>query len=319
MKILLVDDTRTERLIMTAYLNKLGHEVVLGENGQQAVELYQREMPDLVIMDVVMPVMDGHQAAREIRARSQDWVPIIFLSGRVGPEDIAAGIHAGGDDYLAKPVNHTVLEAKMKAMQRIAVMRHQLLDVTHELEMANSELKQLVNVDGLTGLSNRRHMEEALRIEIARCTRNQSPLTIALVDVDHFKAYNDHYGHLEGDDCLKKVAEALRSICKRPTDVVARYGGEEFALILTDTPPDGAIKMAELANQSVRDLKIPHLKSSAADVCTVSVGVYSCIPQPGEKADLLLERADSLLYKAKNSGRNHVESGMCKLLQKMRS
>lgn len=314
MKILLVDDTKTERLIMTSYLTKLGHEVVLGENGNQAVKLYHAEQPDLVIMDVIMPEMDGYEAARAIRANNMDWVPIIFLSGRVGPEDIAEGINAGADDYLAKPVDHTVLEAKMKAMQRIAAMRHQLLDVSRELKKANAELKQLVNVDGLTGLSNRRHMDKTLSMEMARCMRYHQPLTIILTDVDHFKAYNDNYGHLEGDDCLKKVAAALQGVCKRTTDVVARYGGEEFALILTDTSPQGAEIMGEAVRKAVEDLQIPHAHSPVSNVCTVSVGVYTCIPQQSEVIDTLLEKADSFLYRAKESGRNRVDIGFCELV-----
>lgn len=314
MKILLVDDTKTECLIMTAYLEKLGHQVVLGNNGKQAVDLYQTEQPDLVIMDVIMPEMDGFQAARAMRAENTDWVPIIFLSGRVSPADIAAGINAGADDYLTKPVDPTVLEAKMKSMQRIAAMRHQLLDVSRELKKANAELKQLVNVDGLTGLFNRRHMDKTLSVEMARCMRYQQPLTIVLTDVDYFKAFNDNYGHLEGDDCLKKVATALRGVCKRTTDVVARYGGEEFALILTDTSPQGAEVMGEAVRKAVEDLQIPHAHSSVANVCTVSVGVYTCIPQQSERIDTLLEKADAFLYRAKESGRNRVDTGFCELV-----
>ncbi len=311
MKILLVDDTKTERLIMMAFLNNLGYEVILGENGKQAVELYHSEHPDLVIMDVIMPEMDGYEAARTIRADDSGWIPIIFLSARIGPDDIAEGINAGGDDYLTKPVNHIVLEAKMKAMQRIAEMRHQLLDVSKELKKANAELKQLVNVDGLTGLSNRRHMDEALRIEMARCMRNQQHLTIVLADVDHFKAYNDNYGHLEGDDCLKKIATVMRAVCKRTTDVVARYGGEEFALILTDTSTQDAQIMGESVRKAVEDLKIPHAKSPVSDFCTVSVGVFTCIPRQQDKNDAMLEQTDNLLYKAKQAGRNRVEIGGC--------
>lgn len=319
MKILLVDDTKTERLIMMAYLKNLGYEVILGENGRQAVELYNSEHPDLVVMDVIMPEMDGYEAARTIRADKSGWIPIIFLSARVSPEDIAEGINAGGDDYLTKPVNHTVLEAKMKAMQRIAEMRHQLLEVSDELKKANAELKQLVNVDGLTGLSNRRHMDETLNIEMARCMRNQQPLSIILTDVDHFKAFNDNYGHLEGDDCLKKIARVLRTVCKRTTDVVARYGGEEFALILTDTSSQDAQFIGESIRKAVEELKIPHTHSPVAIVCTISVGVFTCIPRQQDKMDALLEQADSLLYRAKQGGRNRVEIGDCSQLSVIQS
>ena len=141
MKILLVDDTKTERLILTAYLEKLKHEVVHAENGHQAIDLFGSEKPDLVLMDVIMPEMDGYEAARAIRKDESNWSPIIFLSGRVATDDIVAGIDAGGDDYLTKPVDYRILEAKMTAMQRIAKMRHRLLDVSKELEHANAELR----------------------------------------------------------------------------------------------------------------------------------------------------------------------------------
>ena len=304
MKILLVDDTKTDRLIMTAFLNKLGHEVVTGENGQQAIELYTTEKPDLVLMDVIMPVMDGHEAARKIRQGNSEWVPVIFLSARVEAKDIASGIEAGGDDYLTKPVDHTVLEAKMKAMQRIAAMRHRLLKVSAELEKANAELQHLAHADGLTGLSNRRYMDNFLRVEISRGTRYNQSLTVILADVDHFKLFNDHYGHLEGDDCLKKIAQALQSVCKRETDLVARYGGEEFAVILPDTPAESANSMAEKLLQAVTALNIPHAHSSAADICTLSMGVFSVVPEKGTKGEQLLQKADSALYQAKQAGRN---------------
>ena len=304
MKILLVDDTKTDRLIMTAYLNKLGHEVITGENGQQAIELYQSEQPDLIIMDVIMPLMDGHEAAARIRGNGEEWIPIIFLSARVDPEDIVKGIDAGGDDYLTKPVDHTVLAAKMKAMQRISAMRHRLIKVSNELEKANHELVHLAHADGLTGLSNRRYMDKFLRVEISRSVRYQQPLTVILADVDHFKAFNDHYGHLEGDDCLKKLAHVLDQTCKRTTDLVARYGGEEFAIILPDTAVENAEMMAERLRKAVQDLNISHAASVTADVCTLSLGVHTCVPEKGASREQLLQKADAALYQSKQQGRN---------------
>ena len=309
MKILLVDDTQTERLLMTAYLEEIGHQVVVGQNGRDAITLYHREQPDLIIMDVIMPELNGHEAAREIRRDSTDWIPIIFLSGRVNPEDIAAGIEAGGDDYLAKPVDIIVLEAKMKAMQRIAAMRHRLIKVSSELEKVNSELVKQVNVDGLTGLSNRRYMDKFLKVEIARSIRSKQVLTVMLADVDHFKSFNDYYGHLKGDDCLKKISTVLSQTCKRATDMVARYGGEEFAIILPDTPAEAAMMMAEALRSAVMDLQIPHEASATEGVCTISLGVYTSQPQQGTTIEQLLQAADQGLYHAKEAGRNQVKAG----------
>jgi len=305
MKILLVDDTKTERLILSAYLEKLGHTTVCAENGQQAIDLFNSKSPDLVLMDVIMPEMDGHEAARRLRKKEGDWVPIIFLSGRVAAEDIVAGIEAGGDDYLTKPVDFTVLSAKMTAMQRIAKMRLKLLNVSKELENANAELKKLVNIDGLTGLANRRHLDKYLRVEVGRSMRNKQELSVILCDVDYFKKYNDTYGHLKGDDCLKAVAKALDVACKRTTDLVARYGGEEFAAILPDTDGENASKLADLMRQAVEDLNQAHSESDLGKV-TISMGVYSSIPESKSDSEKFLTMADKALYESKQSGRNKV-------------
>jgi len=306
MKILLVDDTKTERLIISAYLEKLGHTTICAENGNQAIELFKSSSPDLVLMDVIMPEMNGHEAARCLRKDTSDWVPIIFLSGRVAAEDIVAGIEAGGDDYLTKPVDFTVLGAKMTAMQRIAKMRQKLIGVSSELEQANAELKKLVNIDGLTGLANRRYMDKYLRVEIGRSMRNKHELSVILCDVDVFKKYNDTYGHLRGDDCLKSVARAMESTCKRSIDLVARYGGEEFVVILPDTSSENAVVLADQMRQAVEDLNEEHSASDLGRV-TISMGVYSALPQSKDESEKMLHKADEALYEAKQAGRNRVE------------
>ncbi len=307
MKILLVDDTKTERLILTAYLEKLHHEVIHAANGQEAIEKFKNESPELVLMDVIMPEMDGHEAAQKIREDEDDWIPIIFLSGRVAAEDIVAGIEAGGDDYLTKPVDFRILEAKMTAMQRIAQMRQKLLDVTNKLEEVNVELKRQVNKDGLTGLANRRYMDEYLELETGRSIRNGAIFSVVLLDVDYFKKYNDSQGHLQGDDCLKAVAEALGSACKRSVDLVARYGGEEFCAILPDTSMENALLVAEAMRMNVESLKIPHPESPIGHV-TISVGVFGTVPDTPKDAENMLKNADKALYRAKESGRNQVQA-----------
>ena len=306
MKILLVDDTLTDRLVMKAYLMDSGHDVLLANNGAEAIELYKEGKPDLILMDVNMPVMDGLQAATEIRNDESDWIPIVFLSGRIEPEDIIDGIEAGGDDYLAKPVSQKVLGAKLKAMQRIAEMRQKLIKVSSELESANEELKLLVNLDGLTGLANRRNLDRVLKVDMTRSSRYSHPLAVLLIDIDYFKPFNDGYGHIEGDEVLKQISRALSSCCKRGTDLVARYGGEEFAVLLPDTKPDNARIMAEKLRQAVEDLKMPHKYSAVSNYCTVSIGVFSKIVERTDTAEELLQRADSGLYQSKEAGRNRV-------------
>jgi len=305
MKVLLVDDTKTERLIISSFLEKMGHDVVTAENGKLAVDLYHEEKPDLVLMDVIMPEMDGHEAARQMRHDENIWVPIIFLSGRVEPDDIFAGIDAGGDDYLTKPVDFRILEAKMISMQRIAKMRRKLINVSSELEIVNSELKKQANKDGLTGLANRRYLDKYLRVEISRSIRNKHQLAVILCDVDHFKKYNDSFGHLKGDDCLKDVAKALQSVCKRASDLVARYGGEEFAVVLPDTNIVDAERMAQAMCDAVSGMKCDHPESEHK-VVTISMGVYSDEPDKSHNSVYMLEKADEALYKAKESGRNRV-------------
>jgi len=306
MKILLVDDTKTDQLIMKACLQDLGHIVVSGSNGAEAVEIYNTDKPDLILMDIIMPEMDGLQAAMEIRKDASDWIPIIFLSARVSSADITEGINAGGDDYLTKPVDQRILVAKLKAMERIAKMRQKLLRVSSELELANKELKLQVNQDGLTGLANRRNLDRVLKIEMARSVRHGHPLTVMLVDIDYFKAFNDSYGHLEGDECLKKVAQALFGVCKRGTDLVARYGGEEFAVLLPDTTTEEAMLIAEALRAKVESLNIPHEHSSVSSYCTVSIGVYTKVAEKSDRPESLLQKADEGLYQSKKTGRNKI-------------
>lgn len=306
MNILLVDDTRTEQHIMTVRLNEMGHDVICCSNGQEAVELYNQYDFDLVLMDAIMPVMDGYEAARQIRKQEDDWVPIIFLSGRTNPDDIAAGIEAGGDDYLTKPVDETILAAKMAAMKRIAAMRHRLIAVSHELEKANSELQKLANADGLTGLANRRIIDEYLEKETARSIRSEHPIAVIMIDIDNFKLYNDNYGHIAGDSCLKKVSKVLKNTVRRPEDLVGRYGGEEFCVILPNTDMNGAAFVAERIRAEVEGLKIPHARSSSGSVVTLSIGIASRVPGSKSTATQLLSDADKALYQAKSDGKNQV-------------
>jgi diguanylate cyclase (GGDEF)-like protein len=306
MKVLLIDDTLTDRLVIKSYLKSMGHEIVVGENGEQAVSLFASEAPDLVLLDVIMPVMDGYEAARRIRASTSEWIPIIFLSAKTTAEDIAAGIEAGGDDYLLKPVDQLVVTAKMGAMERIATMRRKLIEVSEALEGANAELQRLACVDGLTDLTNRRELDLSLTREVRRCARQRVPLSLVMIDIDHFKSFNDAFGHLDGDECLRRVAGALRAQLKRPADIAARYGGEEFCLVLPDTDAAGAKEVAESVRQYVEALSIPQAPAVAAGTVTVSLGVATRVPDRDDQAQDLIQQADQALYHAKESGRNRV-------------
>jgi len=254
-----------------------------------------------------MPVMDGYTAAQRIRSEyPQDWVPIIFLSGADDEQHLELGIRAGGDDYLIKPCGYVVLEAKIRAMQRIDEMRRRQLQTSAELLSANKQLERLASEDGLTDLANRRHFDVYLAKELARARRTKQTVALVLCDVDFFKPYNDHYGHPAGDACLKQVAAALGSICRRPADLVARYGGEEFALVLPETELSGAVQVAETARKAVEHLKITHEHSNAASHVSISAGVAAQLPEMTITAEQLIMASDEALYQAKHLGRNRV-------------
>lgn len=305
MKILLVDDKLTERMAIASCLKKLGHDVACGENGREAVEMYSEQKPDLVIMDIAIPIMNGHDAARRIRASDHnDWVPIIFLG--TGPGDINAAAAAAGDDYMMKPVNDELLTAKMAAMQRIAALRHRFIALSCELKSASGEVAQLKETDDLTGIANRRYLEQHLEQESVRCARYNQPLSLIMADLDHFKVYNDHYGHQAADSCLKKVAHTLRGALKRPADLVGRYDGQVFCMVLPDTPVEGASHLAEKLRGVIEQLAIPNEKSTTAAHITISLGIASGMPEPGASMQWLLSDADRALYEAKQMGRNRV-------------
>lgn len=306
MKALLIEDTLTSATLVSHQLRNMGIEPILARDGELGIELFKRERPDLILLDVIMPGMDGFEVARRIRQLEQagEWTPIIFLTSRTSDADVEKGIGVGGDDYLIKPVSETVLAAKVKAMQRIAQMRYSLLVLTRKLDEANQELTRLSALDGLTAIANRRHFDETIAKEWRRLSRQGRPLSVLLCDVDHFKQFNDGYGHQVGDECLKAVARTLQSVLRRPADLVARYGGEEFAAILPDTDLAGAARVAESMRAAVEGLRITHRFTSTGGV-TISVGVASVTPINGDRDPAtLIKRADTALYAAKQSGRN---------------
>ena len=305
MKILIADDSATIRKALSLLVEKMGHTVVQACDGGEAVELYERERPQLVLIDVMMPVCDGYEAARRMRAsRPDEWAPIIFLSSMEADQDLDRAIEAGGDDYLVKPVSFVVLNAKIRAMQRIDSMSRKLLEMSTRLTAVNRELEQISRQDALTRIANRRYFDSYLAQELLRARRQKSELSLILVDVDYFKRYNDHYGHQAGDDCLRQVAAALAGACRRPADLVARYGGEEFTVILPETHAAGAAVIADSLKLAVAQLAIPHADSDVSKIVTMSQGIASLVPEAQTTPEQLIERADQALYRAKQKGRN---------------
>jgi len=305
MKVLIVDDSATIRVGLRGLVEQMGHSVIEAEDGSKGLKSYGQDRPDLVLIDVVMPVMDGYEAARRMRQiRPDEWVPIIFLSSKEADQDLDRAIEAGGDDYLVKPVSYVVLNAKIRALQRIESTRTKLLETSRELAVANRELENLSRQDGLTGIANRRYFDSYLLAELKRALREHQPISLILADVDDFKAYNDCYGHQAGDDCLRQVAAALKAVGRRPADLVARYGGEEFAMVLPATAMDGALDVAKLIARAMEEMSIPHARSRVSSSVSLSQGVASLIPSQDTKPENLIELADQALYQAKQQGRN---------------
>lgn len=307
MKILVVEDSRTSLAMITRVITGLGAQVLTAETGSQGIALCGAERPDLILLDVNLPDIDGYAVARQIRQDESagEWTPIIFLSGMTKDEDLEKGIGAGGDDYICKPFSEVVLIAKIRAMERLVQMRMALVAITRQLDAANKELQRISALDGLTGIANRRYFDQSLEHEWRRSLRAGKELSLILCDVDHFKSYNDNYGHLAGDDCLKRIAQVLAPTPARGGDTVARYGGEEFAIILADTGAGGGIFIAEKLRHAIHQLAIPHRGSDSGKV-TLSIGVASCIPRAGQLPSALIDAADRALYRAKKGGRDRV-------------
>lgn len=307
MKALVVEDTRTAMQVICHYLERMGITPLPAETGSIAVEKFIAERPDMVLLDIVLPDIDGFEVARRLRQVEQpgEWTPIIFLTSMTKDEDLEAGIAAGGDDYIHKPVSDVVLGAKIRAMQRIIQMRYSLLVLTRKLDTANQELRRLTSLDGLTGITNRRHFDDTLNREWRRSMRQGAEFSVIMCDVDQFKEYNDRLGHLEGDDCLRKVATTLAAAMDRGGDLVARYGGEEFVAILPETSLAGASIVAERMRNTVAALAIAHPGSPFGHV-TISLGVAAGVAMPETDPRQLIKAADRALYEAKHAGRNCV-------------
>ena len=217
MKVLIVEDDRAVMMLTSAYVRSFGHEVTQAFSGEEAIEKFDLNHIDLVIMDYMLPGINGFETTMKLRETYDDeWFPIIFLTSATEDGHLSKGLAAGGDDYLYKPVSSVVLEAKLKAMQRIVTMQQ-------ELQEKNSRLEQLSFLDGLTQIYNRRGFDRAIKSEWKRMRRDNNELTLLMMDVDFFKKYNDHYGHQAGDDCLKTVASTLEQQLFRPADIVSLW------------------------------------------------------------------------------------------------
>ena len=292
--ILIVDDVPTNVRILAEALSSV-YKIKVAGNGADALEIARREpRPDLILLDVMMPEMDGFEVCRRLKAdmRSQK-IPVIFATAMNSESDEERGLNLGAVDYITKPFVIPVAKARIRNHIRLK----QQADLLESLSL----------LDALTDIPNRRRFDEALALEWKRALRDATPLSLVMIDIDHFKQYNDHYGHGAGDVCLQRVAAELAKGVVRPGDLVARYGGEEFVVILPETDREAARQIAERLREGIEKLSLPHAYSETGAVITISAGVAgqdgvseSLLPQ------VLYDAADKALYMAKESGRTRV-------------
>ncbi len=294
-KILIVDDDPvTSRLLQE--LLQTDNECDLATTGEQALDVAAAKDVDLILLDIMLPDTDGYAVCRQLKRNPRTAaIPVIFISAKVDTDDEVRGLEAGAVDYITKPISAPKILARIR---------------THlELKRYRDLLEDLSNIDGLTGVANRRRFDTVLAHEWSRCMRALSRISLIIIDIDFFKEYNDFYGHSAGDACIKQIAQTLRRTLPRKTDLLARYGGDEFACILPETNETGALKVAEQLHVTVGRLSIRHIQSAVPEgLVTLSMGIAAALPEPGSQVLTLIESADACLYESKNNGRNQTRS-----------
>ncbi|AKG24111.1 GGDEF domain-containing response regulator [Calothrix sp. 336/3] len=322
--ILIADDDRTMRLLLREHMEKEGYRVADVSNGKECVESFVELKPDLVLLDAVMPVMDGFACCQQLLriARKNladamagidigsslntqlismfwDKTPILMITGLDDPDSVDMAFEVGATDYLTKPIHWAVLKRRVRRLLQQG-------QVYKQLEAANQALQQMANEDGLTGLANRRRFDQYLNSQWLNLAQEKCPLSLILCDIDFFKRYNDKYGHPAGDACLQKVGSVLREVAQKNHDLVARYGGEEFAVIMPFTQASGAVHVAASMQAGVRELKLPHSESEISQFVTLSLGIATLVPNFESSPTDIVAIADQALYQAKSEGRNRI-------------
>lgn len=296
--ILVADDDKILRLGLRSAMEEDGYQVVEASDGEMCLSVFARSRPDLVLLDAIMPAIDGFACCRRIQELSGvQRTPVLMITGLEDQDSVDRAFSVGAVDYITKPIHWAVLR------QRVKRLIHQV-KLYQQLETANHQLQRLAAIDSLTQLPNRRRFDQYFQQEWQRMLREQSPLSLILCDIDCFKLYNDTYGHPAGDRCLRQVAQVIRASAKRAIDLPARYGGEEFAVVLPNTDQDGAIQVAQEIQIGVKRLGIAHAASLTAKSVTVSLGVANTIPNVLISPEMLIRAADQALYQAKAEGRD---------------
>ena len=295
-KVLVAEDEPVSRLRLQAFLSKWGYHVLVASDGAEALRMFERERPTLVVLDRMMPHLDGLDLCRTIRQMgAEPYVYVILLTAQDDTREIVEGFEAGADDYITKPFEVQELEARVRTGARIAELQEQLIAARERLRIEATH-------DSLTGLLNRAAFFEGFHKEIIRARRYRTPLALIMADIDHFKAINDRRGHPIGDAVLRETARRLRA-SMRASDVIGRYGGEEFVVAAPDCGMEDAIALAERFRTCICTLPIAVADDEV--FVTMSLGVAATCDM--DEADRLVPVADEALYRAKHAGRNKVE------------
>ncbi len=309
MRILIAEDDAVPRMILKMAIEQFGHECLIAEDGSMAWDIYQNTAVNVIISDRVMPGMDGLELCRRVRQTpGSGYTYFIFLTALGEKEQLLAGIQAGADDYLVKPFDPEELRVRLLVASRITALHQQLDEQWVELERLNKELFEQGRRDPLTHLGNRLRLMEDLPVVAGRAERYGQHYAALMCDLDSFKSYNDHYGHLAGDEVLRRVAQTI-SETQRCGDAAYRFGGEEFIIILPEQSLDGARVAGERLRRGVEGLALPHVSKSPPGIVTLSIGVAMLEPGDYKATHLWLKRADEALYRAKQAGRNRVADG----------
>jgi len=303
--ILIVEDETNIRYLLETYLTSEGYGVRVARNGEEALKMVADNPPSAIILDILLPGMDGYEVCRRLKnSKSTDFIPIIMVTALRGNQERIQGTEAGADDFISKPLNRVELLTRIKSLLRIKRLHEALEQKIKELEIAETKLRKLAVTDGLTGLFNYRAFRQQLHLEVSRSQRFGLPVSLLMMDIDHFKMYNDHFGHPNGDRVLKYFAQLLHKNI-REVDFLARYGGEEFVVILPGTDKKSAKIVGEKLRRPVEHYPFPFEKKLPTGIVTMSVGVAS-FPQDTQDEKELIRLADRALYKAKKGGRNRT-------------
>lgn len=293
--ILIVDDIIENIKVVGDILRDAGYSIAVADSGAEALSTIVNIKPDMILLDIQMPEMDGYEVCRRVKSEEVSaGIPVVFLTAKSDIDEIVKGFDVGGVDYITKPFNSRELLARVK---------------THlELKFYREKIEQMSLHDEITKVPNKRFFNKFFELEWRRAVREKTEMSVIFIDIDYFKNYNDTYGHLQGDKCLALIAGAIQKCAERAGDFMARFGGEEFICILPNTSREGAMTVAKEMKQSVIDLKMEHRTSTVYPYVTISIGIITCYPHNEISMDKILIEADNALYSAKKNGRNRIEA-----------